>query len=52
MTRPEILKFPEGQMEHQEMKQNKIIIFFYDEGINPLVSLGLLHSYTFLPKIR
>lgn len=33
------------------MKQNKIIIFFYDEGVNPLGPLGLLYSYTFLPKI-
>lgn len=29
MVRPALLKFPEGQMEHQGMKDNKIMTFFY-----------------------
>lgn len=51
IDRADILKFPEGQVEHQEMKQNKIITFCYDEEVDPSVPPGLTHSHTLLPKI-
>lgn len=51
MARPDTLKFPEAQIKHQEMKQNKIIAFLYDKVVDPSVPPGLTHSYTLLPKI-